>query len=117
MTDAAGQVSNEATDSARTVDPPQPRVWITRGSSAVGQSGCSHSSCAYLVVNTENFNGGDYRVVCHDNYQGEGSFGGRTYSLPANGSRQLGCYYGYPGYDVWVTIEGGNPGASERLRW
>src|SRR5690606_4518158 len=49
--DAAGQWSSVVSAAATTVDPPQPRAWVTRGSSAVGQPNCSSGTCAYFVVN------------------------------------------------------------------
>ncbi len=46
----------------------------------------------------------------------DGEFaGGAQRSLPANGSTQLGCYYGKPNTQVWVRIEGW--GESEHTTW
>lgn len=102
-TTAAGQTTS-AQDSARTQDappPPQPRAWVTRGSSAPKGN--------YFVVNTENFNAGNYRYECWGNDgNGAGQFNsweGPVY-LPANGRTQLECYWGYPGQPVWVVLNG-----------
>lgn len=115
--DSAGQVSAIASDSATTVAPPQPRAWVTRGGSAQGQAGCSSADCAYFVVNTKDFPAGDYRVSCNATgpYGGTPFAGGSTRSLPANGSVQLGCYFGDAGEQVWVTISGWGDG--ERRTW
>lgn len=111
-TDAANQTST-ASDSARTSDPPQPRAWVTKGSS-VNNGECSSASCAYFVLNTSDFPAGNYRVYCNSNTQGEFA-GGRSWNIPANGSIQLGCFYGHPNTEVWVRIEGW--GTSERFTW
>lgn len=115
--DAAGQWSGIASDAATTVAPPQPKAWVTRGASAVGQPNCSSSSCAYFVVNTQDFPAGDYRVYCNatGSYGGTPFAGGSVRSLKANGQTQLGCYFGDPAATVWVSIEGW--GDSERRNW
>jgi hypothetical protein len=112
--DAAGQWSATRSASATTVDPPKPRAWVTPGSSAVGNPNCSTSTCAYFVVNTQDFPAGTYRVYCASSSDGEFA-GGSQRSLPANGSTQLGCYYGKPNTQVWVRIEGW--GESEHTTW
>ena len=115
-TDAAGQVSQTVSASARTVDPPQPKATTVKGSSAVGQDNCSHSSCAYIAVDFENFRAGTYTVRCMDTIPGPiGSW--RSVYLPENGRVQMSCYVGYPGSQAWVEIQGGNPGESSRLTW
>jgi hypothetical protein len=112
-TDAANQQST-ASAAATTANPPQPRVTVSKGGSAQGQDNCSSSSCAYLVVNTQDFPAGNYQVYCYSSRDGEFA-GGRSWDLPRNGSTQLGCYYGYPGDQVWVRIQG--YGESERYTW
>ncbi len=112
-TDAAGQTST-ASAAARTSDPPQPRAWVTKGSS-VNNSDCSSASCAYFVLNTSDFPAGSYNVVCVSNTRGEFAGGGRTWNVPRNGSIQLGCFYGHPNTEVWVRIDGW--GNSERYTW
>jgi len=103
--DSTGAWSPVASASARTDDKPAPRAWVTRGADAQGQSGCSSASCAYFKVNTSEFPAGNYNLTCHSD---RGQVGSGTYSesLPANGTQQLGCYFGYPGVNVWVEING-----------
>jgi hypothetical protein len=115
--DAAGQWSGIASDAATTVAAPQPKVWVTKGSSAQGQPNCSTSQCAYFLVHTENFPAGDYAVSCNATgpYGGTPFAGGSTRHLPANGTVQLGCYFGDDGEQVWVSI--GGWGNSERRTW
>ncbi|KAF2415203.1 hypothetical protein B1729_00645 [Microbacterium sp. B35-04] len=115
--DAAGQWSGIASDAATTVDAPKPRVWVTKGSSAQGQDNCSTSQCAYFLVHTENFPAGDYSVTCNATgpWGGTPFAGGATRHLPANGTVQLGCYFGDDGEQVWVSI--GGYGDSERRTW
>ncbi len=113
--DAAGQWSAVVSDSARTVDPPQPRAWTSKGSSAQGMSGCSSASCAYMVLNVENWVAGTYTLNCNDT---EGRWGNRTYNVPANGSVQLSCYTGYTGYTSWVSYSGpGGSGNAQSMVW
>jgi hypothetical protein len=115
--DAANQWSNVVSAAATTEPRPQPRAWVSRGSSAQGQPNCTSSACAYFVVNTENFPAGDYRVYCNATgpYGGTPFAGGSVRTLRANGQTQLGCYFGDPAATVWVTIEGW--GDSERRNW
>lgn len=103
--DSEGQVSAIASDSATTVAAPQPRAWVTRGTSAQGQSGCGDSSCAYFVVNTRDFPAGNYTYKCYGGGSQFNSWEGPVH-FPANGSTQLQCYYGMPGAAVWVVLNG-----------
>ncbi|MFJ6651584.1 Ig-like domain-containing protein [Microbacterium sp. NPDC091313] len=112
-TDAANQTST-ASAAATTANPPQPRVTVSKGGSAQGQDNCSSSSCAYLVVNTQDFPAGNYQVYCYSSRDGQFA-GGRSWDLPRNGSTQMGCYYGYPGDEVWVRIQG--YGDSDKFTW
>ncbi|MDQ7876708.1 Ig-like domain-containing protein [Microbacterium sp. QXD-8] len=115
--DAAGQWSGIASDAATTVAAPQPKVWVTKGSSAQGQPGCSTAQCAYFLVHTENFPAGDYSVSCNATgpWGGTPFAGGSTRHLPRDGTVQLGCYFGDDGEQVWVSI--GGWGDSERRTW
>ncbi len=99
-----------ASASGRTDPPPDPRAFVTRGAS-VRTDTCTHSSCSYFVVNTRDFQPGTYNIECW----GHGSNGwenivrpGHSYSrhLSANGELQLPCYFGWPGRDVAVKING-----------
>jgi hypothetical protein len=113
VTDTEGQQAStcaSATSDAR----PDPRAWVTRGS-GVSSSDCTHSSCAYFVVNWADFPTGSHYVECwagtnpdssgwHNILPSNGGYN-RTFGS-ANGSSQLGCYYGYPGTQVAVRIDG-----------
>ncbi len=77
------------------------------GISAVGLSGCTHSSCQWVSVNASGLSPNTtYAVTCHDSLSG-GQFSG-THSITTNGSGNLSrsqlCYYGYPGQQVWVFV-------------
>ena len=106
-TDAAGQQSTNSA-SARTVDPPAARAWASKG----GAGGCS--GCNYVNLNTQNFPAGDYRIWCNSN-DGGGRWSGYVHSVPANGTINVGCWYGFPGKTVWLEIEGW--GNSEGAVW
>ena len=116
--DTESQWSQVASASATTASPPQPRVWVTRGSAVAG---CSTNSlgngCHKYMVNTQNFAGGSYRIECYDK---DGYFfannAGYPVNIPSNGSIELNCYSGYAG-DHYVRIIGGNPEYSERATW
>ncbi|MFP3714543.1 Ig-like domain-containing protein [Puerhibacterium sp. TATVAM-FAB25] len=94
-----------------TAPAPEPKAWVTRGSSAVGLKGCSNSSCAYFVVNTQDFPAGNHQVECWgNNPPGWHNIveSGRSYTvnLSGNDRAQLLCYYGYPQELVRVRIDG-----------
>lgn len=113
--DAAGQWSNIVSAQARTVDAPQPRAWTSKTGNAQGMSGCSHSSCAYMVLNVENWTAGTYTLACND--AGD-RWASRSYQVPANGSVTLTCYYGYPGNQAWVSYSGPQgTGNAEPYTW
>ena len=111
--DAAGQVSRVVSAAATTEPRPQPRAWVTRGASAQGQPGCSSSACAYFVVNTKDFPAGNYSYKCMANGSQFNNWEGPVH-FPANGSTRLECYYGMPGAQVWVVLNGT---AYERTTW
>ncbi|MDQ2624086.1 MAG: fibronectin type III domain-containing protein, partial [Actinomycetota bacterium] len=117
--DTEGTVSAESSASATSSPAPPPpveRVWVSPGSKA---SGTDCPSCNYFVVNTENFsNPGSHQIYC----QGKSPSGswrsfndGSSYSISANGSRQLLCYYGNHGlnHKVRVLISGTAYGESD----
>jgi hypothetical protein len=68
-------------------------------------------------VHTENFPAGNYAVYCNATgpYGGTPFAGGSSRNLPANGTVDLGCYFGDDGEQVWVSISGW--GDSERRTW
>ncbi|MDW4573578.1 Ig-like domain-containing protein [Microbacterium sp. M3] len=108
------QVSRVVSDAATTAPRPQPKAWVSRGAGTGSVAGCSSGNCHYFEVNTQDFPAGRYQVYCYSSGQGEFA-GGASWNLPANGSVQLGCYYGYYGEQVWVRIVG--YGESEKRVW
>jgi hypothetical protein len=114
-----------ASASGKTDPPPNPRAWVTRGAGTGVRSGCSSGNCNWFVVNTQDFPAGSHRVECWSGsnpaYSGgwhniiQGSDGkiwttpggpGFNVNLPANGEVRLDCFYGYPGTQVAVVIDG-----------
>ena len=71
-----------------------------------GNANCSTSSCAYFVAEHPGLPGGHLpRRTARAAPDGEFA-GGAQRSMPANGSVQLGCYYGKPDTQVWVAHRG-----------
>jgi len=114
--DSAGQwsdVSSEA--SARSSDRPQPRVWVTQGSGA--GSNCVNG-CRYLVVNWKNLDIGSVKVQCYSSADGRIGSGSYTVNFNGSGSKELGCWKGRDGVDVWVDILGwGGSVDTEKQFW
>lgn len=97
-TRATAQATTEA------APPPKASASVSKGSSAQGLQGCSSASCRFVVVNTQNFEAGRYRVDCYvDGRRFDTT--DDSFNLPANGSTQLGCYYGASG-NVYAKIIG-----------
>ncbi|GAA1852638.1 Ig-like domain-containing protein [Microbacterium koreense] len=112
--DSAGQWSSIASASARTDDPPAPRVWVTQGDAA----GSCVNGCRRYIVNWENLNIGQHDVRCYSSNSGLiGSWTNIT-NFDGNGSFQLDCYAGRDGQDVWVDILGwGGAVDTEKRFW
>lgn len=102
--------SSESQDAVTTTTTASARlVAVSKGASAVGQPGCTHSSCAHIVVTLENFGSGTHRVqfFCNDPSCGPNN---DDWS-PAPGfqdmaSGQSAYYYGFPGKEVWAVVDG-----------
>ena len=98
---------------ARTPPAPVDVDWRKDGS-AVGQPGCSHSSCAWVYTTATGLNPGQtYTVTCHGSGQGAYSATQRT----ADGNGRLtdrSCYFGYPAETFWMTV---GPYESEHRVW
>ena len=90
---------------------------MTKGSKEPGYANSHH-----LVINWSEFATGTYKVACRDTYGETDYITQQRYTVNVNsssGSHELGCFYGYPGSQVWITWESG-PGApfdSSRLTW
>ncbi|WP_242504223.1 Ig-like domain-containing protein [Promicromonospora panici] len=113
VTDSEGQEASRCA-SARSDARPDPKAWVTHGGS-VNNGDCDHSSCAYFLVNWQDFSTGDHSVECWSGTNPDESgwhnilTPDRAYTVnfgSATGSRQLNCFYGYPGTEVAVRIDG-----------
>lgn len=118
-TSAAGQTTNDSA-SARTADPPPPRIWVTRGN--FNPVGCNNG-CYFFTVNWRNANLGNVGVDCWHGNLGGGGSGYRfndyrgTVNMTGDGSAQLQCYLGADGYDVWVDIAGWGGNVDTEKSW
>jgi hypothetical protein len=109
--DTEGQVSAVASDSATTVAKPKARAWVSRGAPV---SGCN-IQCYKFRLNVENFPAGTYTIGCFEDGHLMSGTSPNSYSVPANGSIDLSCWYGYPGHTVAADIHGW--GMSESYVW
>lgn len=100
--DSLGNWSPVNSASARTNDPPPPRVWVTQGDSA--GTNCVNG-CRKFVVNYQNINIGSAQVDCVSSNSGNFS-GPYTINFNGSGSVQINCYVGRDGQDTWVDIRG-----------
>lgn len=89
------------------------RVAVSKGGSAVGKQGCTHSSCAYVVATTSGF-GADVTCSLNSAYGSEGFV---TWTQGPAETKQSKNYYGYPGTEVTVTCAGGGQSASGSITW
>ncbi len=118
-TDSEGQKSERVCASATSDAQPNPRAWVTRGSS-VNNSECSSSACAYYKLNYQDFPSGNHRVECWSgtNSATSGDHNilqpsrttpggpGENRSFSGTSSVQLNCFYGYANTNVFVYIDG-----------
>lgn len=96
---------------APTPPPPSPSVSVSKGGSAQGQPNCSSTACAYVNVSFKDFPDGQHTVTCHATGE-EGGF--YTYTRLGTSDSSAVCYYGYPGSEVWATVDGV---ASNHVGW
>ena len=99
----------------RTVDPPQPRAWVTGRGAGLGQ--LQSRRLLLPVLTTPELPGGQLHAstACENGDAVRRRRDAGT--IPANGSVQLGCYYGgyNSSYALWVGSSGW--GDSEPTRW
>lgn len=103
--------SDSASITGQANEPPPVSARVSKsGTSAQGQPGCSSSSCAYEQVTVSNFPAGRYSYVCEDNQGGSWGSSHPGISLsaqfPSSGTVRLACYFGYPGNQIRVRING-----------
>ncbi|WP_223627567.1 Ig-like domain-containing protein [Microbacterium sp. EST19A] len=110
--DANGTWSPVGSASAKTDDPPQPKVWVTQGDAA----GSCVNGCRRFVMHWENLNLGSVQVTCHSTNSGQVA-SANTVNVNGNGSQQLGCWVGRDGQDVWVDIQGWGDGVDTEKRF
>ena len=109
-------------------------VQLFVGSSAQGQPGCGAIHCRWLRIEvdeeaiTRELGSGPFSVVCaHEAFAGYGveyGHGAWSSNFVNHFPYESGCYFGYPGVDVFVVIGAEREGDnwiggvySERLRW
>lgn len=114
--DTEGQTSRVVSASARTVDRPTPTAKTGIGQRGNWPDECTTETCAYMTVTVKDFEPGTYTLSCNSE---PGPYGGTwgtgTYTLPANGTVQLRCFFGDPGKRAWVSIQGW--GNADEVRW
>ncbi len=99
--------------SARTNDPPAPEVWVTQGDAT---SSCANG-CRRFVVNWKNLNIGSFQVNCYSSAYGRIGDWSYTVNFDGSGSKQLECWQGRDGVDVWVDILGWGGGVDTEKRF
>jgi hypothetical protein len=75
-----------------------------------------------LVINWAEFATGTYKVTCRDNWGTDDYISYKLKTVNVNsssGSQELDCYFGYPGYHVYIHWESGpgTPFNSDVLTW
>lgn len=91
---------------------------IKSGISAIGQPGCTHSSCEWVAVYASGLQPGvTYSLTCRD---ANGPFGSTTNHV-ADGAgeifRSQKCYYGFPGSGMLVRLGGPITQDSNTIVW
>jgi len=100
-----GSESAQGSAGATTVGPPQ-SVSLSKGPSGYW-SDCYTSPCSRLHVQTSGISG-PLNVQCQTTHQANGSVGpwGTYYSYTTSSNPSEQCYFGYPGYEVRVVVNG-----------
>lgn len=84
-----------------TTTTPPPSVFISKGTRKT-TSRCGDASCAWVVVTVSNMSG-PYTVTMYDNLDYWGPSG---CSYPTSSTTSQGCVFGYPGLQIYVTVNG-----------
>lgn len=113
-----------ASDSGRTDAKPQPSFTVGRGSSAVGQPNCTHSSCGWLTLTIRDAAPNtSFSYVCQSS---TGQISSSWQNRMRNGTQartdgngnfgevEAWCYYGRPGQQVWIET---SIGTTQRMTW
>lgn len=104
-----------ASDSATTDKKPDPRVWVTQG--GPGPEYCVNG-CRHLVVNWQNLDIGSYKVSCWNDTGLIGTAFVHTVNFNGSGSKELSCWKGRDGVNVWVDIQNwGGSVDTEKTFW
>ncbi|PRZ09711.1 fibronectin type III domain protein [Isoptericola sp. CG 20/1183] len=125
-TDTEGQSAQKCA-SAKSDPKPQPSVTITKGAREYGDDpygNCTHSSCRYINLTIRNADPNTtFTYECMAS-TGKFSTSGTAWHSPVQntrtdgsgnaGPRDLYCYYGQPGSQVWVTTRWGR---SNTITW
>ena len=80
-------------------------VMVAPGASAQGQPGCDTRHCRHLSI-TLDAPEATYDVECWSSRDDEPWGTGRWHWPSSSRWAQGGCWYGYPGEQVWVTVAG-----------
>ena len=81
-------------------------VSLAVGDSAQGQPGCSSQHCAHLQI-TLDASADDYQIECWSSLDSNEPWYSGTWQWPTSSLwSEGGCWFGFPGEQVWVTVDG-----------
>ncbi len=96
---------NNTIPAVGTTDDANP-ISLAVGDSAQGWEGCSSQHCRHLQI-TLDAPAGSYNVECWSSLDPNNPWHTDTWNWPTSGFwSESGCWYGYPGEQVWVTVNG-----------
>lgn len=111
-TNAAGEsdVVTVSTTTNAAPPPPPPPASVSLGKGPAAQSAqCTDASCAWLAISVDHFPANQtFGVQCFSSLDGEFDTGRGTIVTDVNGhgTSSNDCFFGYPGYTVWVGVNG-----------
>ena len=85
-------------------------VTLSVGDRALNKRDCTSAACRWLDVNLTALPSGRHEVACWSSRDASAPFWEASFS----GTRVSPCYFGFPGDQVWVTVDGI---ASNRITW